>query len=599
MSAEPTEAAEFYRERQLTLRATAATLSRRDRLLSWLRFLILLLGVSLIRPTLFTGRLSPVWWVLPVVSFAIVAWIHERVARRRSAIERAVEYCERGLTRLADGWQGSGETGNEFLDSAHPYAEDLDLFGEGSLFQLLCTAVTPMGRRTLAGWLLSPASPQELALRQQAVRELSRAWALREALACAGRTTEASPDIEGLGRWSDDPSFVSKWIAWLAAGLALSNLSTLVAGWSGWWPAWCFPVSVSLSLAFGIATRARLAPILAQVDARHRGLAQLAAILDRIGEPALVFESRYLNRLLGPLRPPAESSARAIAALGRLSQWSDSRRNLIFAPLAILTLAGTQLACAMDRWRRRHRAAVPAWLQAVGEFEALCSFATLAAENPEYAFPQILEGEPSFSARSLGHPLLPRESCVLNDVQLRPPLRLLLISGSNMSGKSTLLRSVGLAVAMGQAGAPVRAREFRITPLALGASMNVRDSLREGSSHFFAEIRRLKRLVELPGEGRARLLLLDEILHGTNSHDRRVGAEALIRRWVDQGQLGLVTTHDLALARIAESLGERAANVHFADQVQDGLLSFDYKMKPGVVEHSNALKLMRSIGLKV
>jgi len=599
MSPASIEAAEFYRTRLERLREAAARLRLRDTLFSWTRFLILLLGLGLIRPTLFSGRLSPLWWTLPIVSFLVVAALHERVVRARSANTRAIGYCERGLERLAGSWSGSGPTGNEFLDPEHPYADDLDLFGEGSLFQLLCTASSPMGRRTLADWLLTPASPDELRRRQEAVRELGPESRLREDVACAGEAPSASLDPTGLAAWSSENSQLPAAVAWLSLGLAISNVSTLVAGWAGGCPAWCFPLSVALSLALVIFTRARLDPILHQVDAQHRGLAQLSAMLERLAEPGVVGKSVYLQRLLEPLRGPTASPSRAISALGRLSQWSDSRRNLIFAPIALLTLSGTQLACAMNRWRERHGSAVPGWLRAVGDFEALASLATLAYEKPDYCFPELLDGEPSLSAQALGHPLLSSDGCVLNDLELLPPRRLLLISGSNMSGKSTLLRSIGLAVAMGQAGAPVRARAMRLTPLAVGASMNVRDSLREGSSHFFAEIRRLKQLVDLPGEGRALLFLLDEILHGTNSHDRRAGAEALICRWVASGQLGLVTTHDLALAQIAAGLGERAANVHFADHVQDGALHFDYKMKPGVVENSNALELMRSIGLKV
>jgi DNA mismatch repair ATPase MutS len=188
---------------------------------------------------------------------------------------------------------------------------------------------------------------------------------------------------------------------------------------------------------------------------------------------------------------------------------------------------------------------------------------------------------------------------VRNDLELGQTPALLVVSGSNMSGKSTLLRSVGMNTALALAGAPVRARSFRVSPVQVGACMRVADSIQAGTSHFYAEVLRLKLLVDLGGRGMPLLFLLDEILHGTNSHDRRIGAAALVRGLLKQGAIGLVTTHDLALARIADELAPSAANVHFVDHLQDGRMVFDYRIRPGVVQKSNALALMRAVGLAV
>jgi DNA mismatch repair ATPase MutS len=272
---------------------------------------------------------------------------------------------------------------------------------------------------------------------------------------------------------------------------------------------------------------------------------------------------------------------------------------MIFAPVAAMLLLGTQLAFALERWRAASGGAVVRWLDAVGRLEAVVALAGFAFERPDDVFPEITAGAPCFSGEGLGHPLLPASVCVRNDVKLDPPLRLLLVSGSNMSGKSTLLRTVGVLAVLAQAGAPVRARRLRLSPLALGACIHVRDSLRRGTSHFYAEILRVRLLLELGDERRALLFLLDEVLQGTNSHDRRTGAEALVRQLLDRGGVGLVTTHDLALAEIVGTLGDRAANVHFEDRVEDGRMTFDYLLKPGVVRKSNALELMRHIGLDV
>jgi DNA mismatch repair ATPase MutS len=241
---------------------------------------------------------------------------------------------------------------------------------------------------------------------------------------------------------------------------------------------------------------------------------------------------------------------------------------------------------------------VGAWLDAVGEVEALCSLAAYAYEHPDDRFPEILESGTHFEGEAMGHPLLPVTRCVPNSVQLNRNLQVLIISGSNMSGKSTLLRTVGLNAVLAFAGAPVRAKRMRLSILAIGATIRVQDSLQGGTSRFYAEIQRLRDIMELTKQMPA-LFLLDEILHGTNSHDRAVGAEAVIRGLIKRGAIGLVTTHDLALARLADALAPKAANFHFQDELQDGQMIFDYRLHPGVVEKSNALALMRAVGLEV
>jgi DNA mismatch repair ATPase MutS len=277
----------------------------------------------------------------------------------------------------------------------------------------------------------------------------------------------------------------------------------------------------------------------------------------------------------------------------------DSRRNLFFAPLAVLLLWTTQLAFALEKWRTRHGPAIQGWLEAVAEFEALGALATYAFENPDDPFPELIEAGPLFEGTGLGHPLLPARRCVRNDVALGSPLRLLVVSGSNMSGKSTLLRTVGINAVLAQAGAPVRARSLRLSPLAIGATLRLQDSLQAGRSRFFAEVLRVRRLVEMAAGPKPLLFLLDELFHGTNSHDRRVGAEGVVRAFVEVGAIGLITTHDLALTNIVVVLGALAGNVHFEDHFQDGAVVFDYRMRSGIVEHSNALALMRSVGLRV
>jgi DNA mismatch repair ATPase MutS len=257
------------------------------------------------------------------------------------------------------------------------------------------------------------------------------------------------------------------------------------------------------------------------------------------------------------------------------------------------------LAYGLERWRSASGPALRRWLLAIGEMEALSSLAGFGYEHPEYVYPEFVVESPLFDAAGIAHPLLPLDGAVANDVNLGGGLHVLVVSGSNMSGKSTLLRTIGVNAVLAQAGAPVRANRLRLSPLAVGASIRIHDSLQSGESRFYAEILRLRQIVAQASETPPVLFLIDEFLHGTNSHDRRIGAEAIVRGLVERGAIGLITTHDLALADIGESLGSRGANVHFEDHLEDGRMCFDYRMRPGIVRKSNAIALMRSVGLEV
>jgi DNA mismatch repair ATPase MutS len=254
----------------------------------------------------------------------------------------------------------------------------------------------------------------------------------------------------------------------------------------------------------------------------------------------------------------------------------------------------------VERWREVHGRHVREWTEALAEFEALTALATYHFEHPEDPFPTIEDGQQAFfEGRELGHPLVPAASMVRNDVRLAGDTQLLVVSGSNMSGKSTLLRTVGVNTVLALAGAPVRAASLRLSPLAIGATLRIQDSLLEGRSRFYAEITRIREAADLAAGPIPLLFLFDELLNGTNSHDRLVGAAGILRALLAKGSIGLVTTHDLALTAIAEELAPRAVNVHFEDFFEAGEMRFDYRVKPGPVTRSNALALMRAVGLEV
>jgi hypothetical protein len=350
---------------------------------------------------------------------------------------------------------------------------------------------------------------------------------------------------------------------------------------------------IAVEVAFAGWLMKRVNKILDGVEKRADDLAVLAATLERIeresfGAPRLAF---LRDAMFHDGRP----ASRRIAALHRWVELLEMRKN----PIVLPWLIGTQVAMAVEAWRRVSGHDVAVWVDAVAEFEAMASFAAYHFENPDDPFAEVVEDGPRVEARGLGHPLLPKAACVRNDLRIGDDLRVLIVSGSNMSGKSTLLRSIGANVVLALAGAPVKATSLRLSPVAIGATLRVQDSLQEGKSRFYAEILRLRQVVDLTGGPSPLLFLLDEILHGTNSHDRLSGASAVVRGLIDRGAIGLVTTHDLALAEVAETLAPRAENVHFEDHFEDGVMRFDYTMRPGVVRKSNALALMRAVGLEV
>ncbi|MDX1648311.1 MAG: DNA mismatch repair protein MutS, partial [Myxococcota bacterium] len=454
------------------------------------------------------------------------------------------------------------------------------------------------GQATLAGWLLAPAEPETVRARQAAVAELRERVDLREDLALLGAEVRAELHPERLQAWGEAPPvpFASshRVVAPVLVALVLVGLGLWILTGAGPIP---FLLAVTAEAGYALVLRPRIVPILRAVDAPVRELDLFARLLARI--EAESFTSGRLRALRDTLETGGLPPSRRIARLHRRLELLDARRNHHFAPVAALLLWATQLGMAVERWRRRCGPSLGAWIDAAGEFEALCSLAGLAFERPDWCFPQLHVGTPRFEADGLGHPLIPPERCVRNDVALGDGApQVLVVSGSNMSGKSTLLRSIGVAAVLAQAGAPVFARRLALSPLHVGASIRIQDSIQRGTSHFYAEITRVRRVMELAEAGPT-LFLLDEIFHGTNSHDRGIGAEAVVQGLIERGAIGLVTTHDLALAKVADRLAPRTANVHFEDHVEEGRMVFDYRMREGVVTKSNAIALMRAVGLPV
>jgi hypothetical protein len=589
--------AEEYRARLEQRLAEHERWTRLDAQLAYARLAVFAAGV-LILGLAYLDRLSA--WVLaaPTAVFLVLLKRHDTVIRACDAAARAVSFYERGLARIEDRWAGMGDPGERFHDDHHRYANDLDLFGRGSLFELLSIAQTRAGEETLAAWLMSPAAPDEIRARQQAAAELTEALDLRETLARAGADVRAQLHTEPMLAWAESPRVLSPpWLRWMALSFTAAVVATIVllAVTGNERP--LIVVLIAQSIFIWPQLR-RIEHVLHGASGVARELDVLAQLLERLERER--FESARLVSLRTQLQAGSIEASRAIRALDRLVEIHDQQHNLLFLVLSLPFLLGTHLAWAIEHWRRVHGRHIRAWLGAAGEFEALASLSAYRYEHPADPFPELsADGAGRFEGESLGHPLLPAARMVRNDVRLDGSTRLLVVSGSNMSGKSTLLRTVGINAVLALAGAPVRARSVRLSPLAIGATLRIQDSLQEGRSRFYAEITRIRELADLASGPIPLLFLLDELFHGTNSHDRLVGASGVLRSLIDRGAIGLITTHDLALARIAEDLAPRAANIHFEDWFEAGEMRFDYRVKAGPVTRSNALALMRAVGLKV
>jgi hypothetical protein len=608
-----------YARRAQARRQARVECDRRRFALGMARLAVFAAGAVIFSAALF-GRLSFAWLLLPTVAFAALGVRLTALELEGAGLDRAEDFYRRGLARLQGRWAGAGEGGRRFLDDEHLYARDLDLFGSGSLFELLCQARTRVGEETLAAWLLKSAPAAEVRRRQEAVRELAPMLDFRERVAVLGETAREGVHAERLAAWGERARVLtSRRFLWVARALTVVGAGIIVAALlvaaavmaaangNPAYLAWAsapvrayFLGAVLLLGAIGWRFNTRAETIFHGAEEAADDVGLLAGVLRQVEEET--FTAPRLEALRADLDIEGEPPSVRIARLERLMEFVLQRDNMLVRLIGPLLFWDVHLAYALEDWRAASGSGMRRWLRAVGDVEALSSMAAYHHERPDDVFPEISDTDsvPLIEATALAHPLLPADSVVANDVAVGGTgPAVLVVSGSNMSGKSTLLRTLGVAAVLAQAGAPVRAARVRMTPLAVGASIRVTDSLQEGESRFYAEILRLGDIVARAEAEPSVLFLIDEFLHGTNSHDRRIGAAAIVRGLVNRGAIGLVTTHDLALTHIADDLGARGANVHFEDHLEGGRMTFDYRLRAGVVEKSNALELMRSVGLDV
>ena len=592
-------------------------------------------GVVLSRSRLasFLGAVALLWWGIDhdepitvafgaasLTAFAVLVVVHARVLDDVDRAETAVRISNRGLARLARDWAALPEVPVPAdLDmDAHPYARDLDVFGHASIAKWLGRPATTEGTRRLWHWLLAPTGPDDILSRQAAVEELAPKREWRETLAIEGQLTVVTPsELDGFLEWAESTdnavpramlviAFVLPVSIWILFALFFNGDTD--AAW------WLIPLVAGIVLSFGFARR-------------------MYAAFDRaaFGERAL---RRYVSMLRlvcsGPWTAPELARLRAemcvgadapaiLAKLARISGWSELRSGapLFHFPIQALTLWDFHVYFSLHRWRARYGRHVRGWLDALGTVDALATLAMVRADQPGWSTPRVDATAGALRAVALGHPLISDARRVVNDVEVGPPGTILLITGSNMSGKSTLLRAIGLNAVLAQAGAPVCASTFEMPPSDLQSSIRVQDSLELGLSYFMAALARLKQIVDAalrqgsgpalrPGSGQAEpgaspgrvlLYLLDEVLQGTNSVERGIAVRAVVRHLVDARAIGVMTTHDLALAD-EEPLKSAARLAHFTEQVHtDGTMTFDYRLRPGLATSTNALRLMQLIGI--
>jgi hypothetical protein len=596
---------------------------RQIRVLGTARLLVVAGVVALIVALVWT-TLSWLGWVAVgalLALFGVLVVVHQRAFARRARAAAIERFHQRGLDRFTTQWHEHTHDGAAFRSADHAYSGDLDIFGRASLFQLLNAAETSFGEKALAAILAPVRTPEaspdpdekvwatRLLARQVAVKELAAKIAFREQISSVTHVVSSEkPDPLPFVDWAENakplaPSALAIGLSYLLPVLAIASMafgSTLGLPRGTW-------VAVVLGeLAFIAVHRKRVIPIIAAASSREGSLGRFGDVFEVIEGEA--FEAAELRQLQEDLRAGGSKVTREMAALGRIIGFVDARQNEVFrAFIAPVLLWDFHCAVALDRWRSRVGLRVRRWFGVLGELEALASLAGRAFDCPDHTWPELLPGK-GFLGTGVGHPLLPASARVDNDVDLPGPGaspdpatgRALIVTGSNMSGKSTLLRAVGLNAVLAMAGAPACAKRLVIGKVSVATSMRVSDSLEAGVSHFLAELKTIKRVVDLARERSPVLFLLDEILHGTNSRERLIGARAIVRSLTDLGAFGAVSTHDLGIAEPVPELEGRVTNAHFEEQIDAaGTMTFDYRLREGIVQSSNALRLMRAVGLDV
>ncbi|MDB5203491.1 MAG: MutS-related protein family 1 [Ferruginibacter sp.] len=491
--------------------------------------------------------------------------------------------------------------GEKFQQKEHYYANDLDLFGQASLFQFLNRTCSDMGAATLASWLLAPSQPEVIVKRQQAVKELAGKIPWLQHLQAVGQESNIrQATLDRLNDWMESPSvFIQfkhwRWLRFFLPAIVLSCVGATIIGWM---PLNSLYIILFLFAVIAFQLNKLIGPI-------HEQLSRMVDELDTLAQSIRMLENEQFNSaLLQDMQSGFSSeglpASKKIQQLKKLLDRLDIRYNIVISfPLNILLLWNLQQVLSLEQWKKQAEPDLQHWFAVLGEFEALNSFAVLHFNQPSWIFPELAPKHFYLEATELGHPLIAQKKRVNNFIRMEHNADLMLVTGSNMAGKSTYLRSVGIAVIMAMAGAPVCSRRFIVSPVLLLSSMRIADNLEESTSTFYAELKKLKTVIDKVNAGEKVFVLLDEILRGTNSLDRHTGSVALMKQLIHKNAAAIIATHDIALADLQQEFPNNIENYHFDVQVNNEELYFDYKLKPGVCTSMNASILMKKIGIEL
>ncbi len=590
---------EVYKSREEEFSASADRLRKLAERLSMARLAAFAGGLVLFAVLLSLSVIAAV--VTLTAALVLFAWLvikYENTEKSRKRDLRLAEINRLELKCL-DGDFSGFKTGEEYAERDHPYSYDLDIFGKASLFQYICRTTSRPASDRLAGYLKHPAALEEILLRQETVAELQPLTDWRQELMTLGYLNAgAGNDPAPLMQWlrSDDLFRKTGREKMITGSLSLFALAAVIAVIAGL-PAGILAPVLGVNFIFYFTRYRRISKLQEQVS-RSSDLLKAYSTIIRLIEGGH-FTSPLLQKLQSAFRNEIAASDR-IRQLSKLVGRLDSRLNvLVSIPLNLLFFTDIHFCLALERWKRGHAYRIPGWFASMAEFEVLASLGNMAFNNPEWVFPKVTEDYFVFSAQKMGHPLIPAGRRISNDFTAEGAGKAIIVTGSNMSGKSTFLRTCGVNAVLAFTGAPVCASAFTVSLVRLHSSMRVSDSLEENISSFYAELRRLRAIISGAESDPKVFLLLDEILRGTNSDDRYTGSVALIKQLTGYGAVAMVATHDLRLAGLEQELPQSIENYHFDVKVNDEELFFDYRLTPGICSSFNASLLMKKMGIKV
>ena len=590
---------EVYQSREAEFSASAARLRKLSDRLSMARLAAFAGGLILFAILLSLYAFAAI--ATMTVALILFAWMvikYETTEKSRKRYMHLAEINRLELTCL-DGDFSGFKTGDEYIERDHPYSYDLDIFGKASLFQYICRTSSRPASDLLAEYLKQSASREEILRRQEAVAELQPLVEWRQELMTLGYLNAgAGSDPAPLIQWLESDDLFLKTVREkiVTACLSLLALAAVILVITGLPAAILVPV-LGVNYIFYSTRFKRISKLQEQVSRSSDLLKAYSAFIKLIENQN--FASPLLQKLQSAFRDDIAASDR-IRQLSKLVGRLDWRLNmLISGPLNLLFFTDISFCLALERWKRGHASRIPGWFAAMAEFEVLASMANMAFNNPRWVFPKVTENYFVFRAQGIGHPLIPAARRISNDFAAEGAGKTIIVTGSNMSGKSTFLRTCGVNAVLAFAGAPVCASAFTVSHVRLHSSMRISDSLEENISSFYAELHRLRAIITGAESDPKALLLLDEILRGTNSDDRYTGSVALIRQLTGYGSAAMVATHDLRLARLERELPQAIENYHFDVKVSGEELFFDYRLTPGICSSFNASLLMKKMGIKV